>query len=502
MSSGSAENPFEIVANYTYDWETWFSPQGKVKWINPAVERMTGYSIEDCLAMKDYPAGLIHPQDRRRIQELLRIARTGTSGNDVEFRLKTKDGRTGWAAVSWQPMSDRDGRSLGFRTSMRDISERKEVEATLRVAMAEAERANASKTRFLAAVSHDLRQPLQAISMFIAALQAGQVTETQAGVLTDVQYCLDSGNELLDGLLDVSRLDAGAITPKFANVCVGDILEAIEASMTVSAAENGNKIAVVQTSRFVRTDPAMLQRILQNLVSNAIRYTYEGRILIGCRTRGNRLSIEVWDTGIGIAADQFEQIFEEFYQIGNPQRDRRRGIGLGLAIVQRLADLLQAQLTVRSQPGLGSVFAVSLEISRDICAPRVRPQLISDMPLAGHCILIVDDEPMQLRSLRYMLESCGAEVLDASSAFDAIKLVRDAPEAADLAIVDYRLADNMNGLDVVEAMRKYTGQVKPAIILTGDTEPGQITEVKANRLSVLHKPIKAEALIQSIVKLL
>ena len=201
----NAENLFETVANYTYDWETWFSEDGKVRWINPAVERMTGYSIEECMAMEDYPAGLTHQEDRGRIIDLLASARSGSSGNDVEFRILRKDRSTGWAAVSWQPVHDKRGGALGFRTSVRDITERKRTEESLKRAKAEAERANSAKTRFLAAVSHDLRQPLQAISMYLAALKRAN-DQTRPAIWQHMELCLNNCNELLDDLVDVCML--------------------------------------------------------------------------------------------------------------------------------------------------------------------------------------------------------------------------------------------------------------------------------------------------------
>ena len=498
-----SENPFEIVANYTYDWETWFSPDGQVQWINPAVQRMTGYSIDDCLAMQNYPAELVHCDDRERIMELLMGARTGTSGNDVEFKFHTKAGKTGWAAVSWQQMRNGAGQSLGFRTSMREISERKKAEAVLRVAMAEAERANAAKTRFLAAVSHDLRQPLQAIAMFIATLQSSPPKAQQAEILDDVQFCLESCNELLDDLLDISRLDAGAVTPNISDVCIGDVLENLESSLSASVAEKSNELRVVYSSKFVKTDGAMVQRILQNLISNANRYTSGGRILLGCRMRATRLYIEVWDNGIGIAPAECDHIFEEFYQVGNPQRDRRKGVGLGLAIVKRLAHLLDADLIVRSWPGQGSVFALELLGSDETCVPASSPAQQPKWALNGHRVLIIDDEPMQRKSLRQMLAAFGADVIEAASARDAVSLCDcESSQLADAAVVDYRLADGLNGVDAIEAIRKKQGRALPAIIITGDTAPHRISEIEASGLVIMHKPVKAQALLDAIIGLL
>ena len=203
---------FEIVANYTYDWESWFLPDGCVRWINPAVERMTGFTVEECLAMADYPLEIVHAEDRPALRDLLKSALRGTSGNDVEFRICRKDGQTGWAAVSWQPMRGSNGKRLGIRTSVRDISWRKNAEEALRVAKADAERANRAKSRFLGAASHDLRQPLQAVSMYIAALSSRALDAASQEILADIRLCLASGNELLEDLVDIRVLCRGGHT--------------------------------------------------------------------------------------------------------------------------------------------------------------------------------------------------------------------------------------------------------------------------------------------------
>src|SRR5690606_26043028 len=212
-------------------------------------------------------------------------------------------GRIEWAAEPWQLISGGDGERLGVRTSVRDISWRKSADVALRVAKADGERADRAKSRFLAAASHDLRQPLQAVGMFVAALARSPLDEACRGILDSIRDCLDASSELLEDLVDISRLDAGVVVPEFTDVAVADIFELLEKSFQREAAAGKTELRFVPRSLFVQADHSMLVRILQNLVSNALRYTEQGRVLVGCRTRDGAAILEVWDNGIGIAPE-------------------------------------------------------------------------------------------------------------------------------------------------------------------------------------------------------
>lgn len=492
---------FETVANYTYDWESWFLPNGRVRWINPAVERMTGFSVDDCLAMPDYPLEIVHPGDRDGVRSLLRSALRGTSGNDVEFRMVCKNGRVGWAAVSWQTMIGADGKPLGVRTSVRDISWRKTTEDALRQAKADAERADKAKSRFLAAASHDLRQPLQAISMYVAALGRHPLDDASKEILTDIRTCLDASNELLEDLVDISRLDAGVVIPEFTDVAIADLFELLEKNFQREAEEQKIDLRFVPRSVFVRADPVLLGRILQNLVANALRYVEQGRVLVGCRIRDGVAILEVWDNGIGIAAEEHEKIFEEFYQVGNPARDRRRGAGLGLAIVRRKAALMHAPIAIRSKPGKGSVFSITLPLAH---AEQTRPQTSpteTEPLLDGRTIAILDDEPHQLNALQSFLDLCHVRVIAAQSIGEILtKLETTAPP--DLIIADYRLESDVTGAEAIAAVRRKIGRSIPGLLMTGDTEPQRISEAKASGCRLLHKPVDPADLAQTIHRML
>jgi len=496
---------FEAIANYTYDWESWLGHDGQPLWINPAVERMTGYRVAECLAMQDYPLPLVHEEDRALIAAVIDRGERGESGNDVAFRIRRKDGRLVWAAVSWQTLFDRAGHSLGFRTSVRDITERKLSEDALRDAHAEAERANRAKSRFLAAASHDLRQPLQAAHLFAAALRIGLRERSDLDLLGSIEDALKAANELLDALLDVSRLDAGVLAPKFREFAVADLLDQIETEFSEAAREKRLALRVLLSSATIHTDPTLLGRILRNLVSNALRYTERGKVLVGCRRAGDRLAIEVLDTGIGIAPDKIERIFEEFYQIGNPERDRTRGLGLGLAIVAGVAKLLDHPIEVRSEPGRGSVFRVLVPLAQSQAATTapapVRPTVPASTA-AGALLLAIDDDPDQLKALNALFGRWGYQVLVAESAPAALLKLTETGRTPSAIIADYRLRDGLTGAGAIGYIREKLGQKVPGLILTGDTEPARLAEASASGFELLHKPIEPHRLQDAIERLL
>jgi len=496
-----ADRLFETIANYTYDWETWFSAEGRPLWINPAVERMTGFGVKQCLAMPDYPLPLIHPDDRGMIADHLASAGEGSSGNDIEFRIRRRDGAVGWAAVSWQPILDDSMNALGFRTSMRDISQRKQAEDALRRAMAEAERAANAKSRFLAAASHDLRQPLQAMSMFVGAIAHMKSDPESTEIIDSIRKCLRSADELLDALLDVSRLDAGVFTPNPRDFAVADLFEMLETAYQGTAAGKGLRFRTVASDAIVRSDPVMLGRMIQNLVSNAIRYTERGGVLVGCRRRARSLQIEVWDTGIGIPGDQLDLIFEEFYQVGNPERDRTRGLGLGLAIVRRQSRLLDVPVRVRSRLEAGSVFSVEVPLAEGVGSETM--PFIDRGPIGrldGLMLVAIDDEPLQLEAIRAFLSTSKCTVVTGTTPMEAVAKLKSARHLPDAIIADYRLRDHMTGVEAIGLLRENLGAKIPGILLTGDTEPARILEAQSSGYALLHKPIEPVRLIAAILE--
>ncbi|MCK5622207.1 MAG: PAS domain S-box protein [Alphaproteobacteria bacterium] len=496
LRDASRDVPYRAIANYTYDWETWIGPDNAVRWINPAVERITGYSAAECLAMPDYPLSIIYEKDRLAMAQHLASAERGGSGNHEEFRIRRKDGELRWGAVSWQPIEDENGAADGYRTSVRDITDTKHIETELREAYREAEKADRAKTRFLAAASHDLRQPLQAISMFAGALKASLDDGNSRDLVARIQECVGGANELLEALLDVSRLDAGVLTPRPSDFIACDLMERIELEFTAQAKKKRLAMRSVPSTVIVHTDQALLHRIVGNLVANAIRYTDQGRILLGCRLRGQFLRFEVWDTGPGIEPDLREQIFEEFFQVGNPERDRQRGLGLGLAIVRRFAALLRLSVTLDSRPGKGSVFRVDVPLaaSQDYLAQPEPVKTADKATLAGRTIMVVDDDPVQVDALSSLLAGWGCKVMAANDVAGARKALAGG-KVPDAILADYRLRMGETGAEAVSVVRRAAGADIPGIIVTGDTEPARLAKAAGSGMVLLAKPVDADELL-------
>ncbi len=360
-----------------------------------------------------------------------------------------------------------------------------------------AESANRAKSQFLAAASHDLRQPLHALGLFVATLRSlAQRTELKpadvALIADRLQTTLKSLGQLLNALLDVSRLDAGTIKVEKQPVGLQEMLAGLVNEFSGTAQSKGLALAAVPTSLWADTDPVVLQRILSNLVSNALRYTGRGRVLIGCRRRAGEVVVQVWDTGIGIAQDQLPRIFQEFYQVGNSARDREQGLGLGLAIVQRSADLLGARLEVRSTLGKGSMFSIALPHAAAATQPALQ-KTSSDSGHARLVILVIDDDREVLDAAQQLLTAWGHAVMVALTLEQALTAAGQAPRI-DLILVDYRLADDMTGADMVRAVNARLGRTVPAVIITGDTSPDRIREASASGFKLLHKPLEPREL--------
>ena len=497
----NSEVRFRAIADYTYDWETWFAPDGDPLWVNPAVERMTGYSVEECMAMPDYPLPLIDPLDRDIIGRLLREAREGSSGNDHTFRILRKDGSLCWAAVSWQPIRDDEGTPLGVRTSVRDITKRKSAEEAMRVAREKAERANLAKSKFLAAASHDLRQPLQAMGLFLSTLKFTATDDESRTVIENLDDCLMATNDLLNALLDVSRLDAGILQPSFSAVPVAVLIDELEVEYCGRAREKGIELRTVACSAAVRSDPTLLERILRNLVSNAVRHTDAGRVLVGCRRRRDAMEIQVWDTGKGIPEEAIDKVFEEFYQIGNPERDRRQGLGLGLSIVRRVADLLGHSIKVSSVLNKGTMFSVTVPRER-AAVPSDQESVSHEGQLAGALIMVIDDDPVQLEAIHGLFTHWGCQTLVAKSAEEAGALLSASKEIPDLILSDYRLGGGLVGAEAIRHLQRQLGFKVPGVILTGDTEPSRLREARKSGFELVHKPIVADQLMAILAKTL
>jgi len=410
----------------------------------------------------------------------------------------------------------------------------------------EAEAANRAKSRFLAAASHDLRQPMHALGMFVAALSQQPSIDLQRRLIAQIERAVGALGDLLDSLLDISRLDAGVIEPRIDLVALQPLFDRLSNEFEAPAKIKGLDLVVRKSTAWVRTDRILLERILTNLLSNAIRYTEHGRVFVGARVCGPdraHLRIEVRDSGIGIAPEARESIFQEFVQLANPERDRSKGLGLGLAIVKRLVALLGHRLELRSAPGAGSTFAVVAPLVPPTVIERVRvahvdtrrarsahpratsavgvaishtsrlppssapssptalpqspgesgsaePSLTSThQPLQGRRILVVDDDPMVRESLAAILIGWGAKVALSAGPPSLPVQLREV-ERPDLVLCDLRLGAAMDGTQMLAAIRQALGARIPAVLITGDTDPERVALAKRSGDPVLHKPVR------------
>jgi signal transduction histidine kinase/FixJ family two-component response regulator len=362
-----------------------------------------------------------------------------------------------------------------------------------------AEEANAAKSKFLAAASHDLRQPLHAMNLFVEALRRERDPIKAADVVAHLGASAQALEELLNELLDISKLEAGMFQPQVGVIDLQKLFDALAREFVPVAEDKGIELGFVATRTMVRSDPHMLGRILRNIVANAVRYTVKGAVLVGCRRKGGAVAVAVYDTGPGIAPEHHEAIFREFYQLGNPERDRRKGLGLGLAIVDGLCRVLGHRLTLKSRPGRGSAFLVQMptasadEVPEQVPAPET-------VDIAGWQVLVIDDEPAICQAMADVLSSWGCGVLTAESGEEAVAHLAARGFAPDVIVADYRLREGCTGADAIAKVRRHLGRAVPAAILTGDTAPERLREATASGYVLLHKPVKPHRLRVALIR--
>lgn len=354
-----------------------------------------------------------------------------------------------------------------------------------------AEASDRAKSQFLAAASHDLRQPLHALGLFASVLTQKNREPALDKVIASINASLEALENLFHALLDISRLDAGVVKPSPVEFPVQPILARIESDYSAQAEERNLALKIVPSNAVAYSDPVLIEEILRNFISNAIRYTDNGKVLVGCRRRGNCLRLEVWDTGIGIPETHREKIFEEFYQIGNAGRDRTKGLGLGLAIVKRLADLLNHGIELRSLPGRGSVFALSMPLGDAAASAHAGPAPAHEPKanLSGRLVVVLDDEQAVRDGMKTLLSQWGCEVVAATSAEEAIEAFASMRRSPDVIMADYRLSDGATGSEAIRQLQAQFGKDIPGILITGDTAPDRLSEAAASGYELLHKPV-------------
>lgn len=367
----------------------------------------------------------------------------------------------------------------------------------LRVEQQRAVAADRAKSLFLAAASHDLRQPAHAISLFIGALHEISYRPRIDPValqklVGQLRQALGGMNLLLNKLLDISKLDTGTVKTSIQSFPLNDIFEDLRRDFEAAFEERALQFRIVPTSVWVSSDPVILYQIISNLLSNALRYTVTGRVLLGCRRRNGAMEIQILDTGIGIKAEHLPHIFEEFYQVANVTRNREQGLGLGLAIVRRSAELLGAPLDVASVPTKGSTFSIRVPRTANAQFTIAPPSaVIPTWP--RRTILVIDDDEDVLGAMTLLLDILGHEVIPAQTFDEALAAAAQYQATIDLVLSDYRLGEKVTGIDAIRSVTTILGRDVQAALITGDTSPDRLREAGASGFPILHKPLDADA---------
>ncbi|WP_188259085.1 hybrid sensor histidine kinase/response regulator [Azospirillum tabaci] len=466
--------------------------QGRIADLNAAMQRAIGCP-QDLLIGQPMVSAFVWGGREDAAERFAQAVAAAGRGVVQELTL-TGDGN--WLDIALVPLpAECGGQPADIVMTAADASRRMGAEARLRgqeeclrAARDEVARAGQAKVRFLAAASHDLRQPAQSLTLFGAVLAERLSDHPQLPLVQTMNRAVEAMRGLLDALLDVARLDSGIVSPDMAPFALAEMMERLEADYGPRATAKGLKLRVRPFKAQVRSDAILLERLLRNLLDNAVRYTASGGVLLGCRRRGMILCIEVADTGVGIPADKLDEIFEEFVQLGNAERDRSRGLGLGLAVVKRLSHLLGLPVRVRSRPGRGTCFTVEVPLHAS-WNPNGTERAMPSLDRPGALALIIDDEELILQSLRLVLEQWGWDVLAAASGEEALRQLDGAERLPDVIIADYRLRYGRTGVDAIRDIHAFVGEPIPAILLTGDTSPDRIREARRSGFTVLHKPV-------------
>ena len=411
----------------------------------------------------------------------------------------------GWVAMTCAPSLRRDGRVIGGIAIVQDITERYQTEERLRSSLMQLEEKELAKTRFLAAAGHDLRQPVAAANLFVDALKFTSPDPQQSELIEKLDESMSVFSNMLERLLDISKFDAGLIKPQFTAFNLVELFNWLEQNFALPALGKQLRLRFfLSMSRplVVYTDIGLLQSVLMNLVSNAIKFTARGGILVSARLRGDRVVLQVWDTGIGIAEANITHVFDEFYQVSNPQRSREGGLGLGLSICQRAMSLLGGKITCSSRIGHGTVFELSLPLDGGQDAIASLPgtsapdAIANDMLFGGKRVVVVEDDALIATGMVSLLRGVGAEARHFPNAEEALR--HEDINSADFFIVDYALGGELSGLEFLKAVQQRQQMPIRAVILTGETSSQFISSVADSPWPVLHKPLSYARLASSL----
>jgi two-component system CheB/CheR fusion protein len=423
----------------------------------------------------------------------------------IEREIESRNGA--WYNRRVLPYRTQNRGVEGVVITFTDITERRRVKRALEQAKQQAERANAAKSRFLAAASHDLRQPLQTLHLLQGLLAKVVKGEGTQKLIARFDQTLAGMSSMLNTLLDINQIDSGAVRVEKVTFRIGDLFDVLRDEFACHADDQKVALHVVPCSLSIHSDPRLLEQMIRNLLSNALKYTKRGKVLLGCRRRNGKLSIEICDTGPGIPEEELQAIFEEYRQLDNAARERSQGLGLGLSIVKGLGNLLEHRVYVRSHPGRGSVFGIELALPESRTARQHQNDHRIDEPKAEIAprigsVLIIEDDPELRDLLEHLLKDEGyrtAVARDGAAAFD---LVTQGMMRPDLILTDFNLPNDMDGLQVTAKLRERLRWKIPAIILTGDISTRTSREIALQDCVKLNKPVKLNELTQVIQKLI
>lgn len=470
---------------------------GHIELVNVQAERMFGYQRDELLGR---PVEMLLPMRLREQHESHRddyaaAPAVRPMGQGLDLVALKKDGTEIPVEISLSPVETAHGRFIS--SVVRDVTLRRKMETDIKAAQQAAERANKANSAFLAAASHDLRQPVQALSLLNGALRRTVKDERALQMVHNQEASLLAMTNLLNSLLDISRLDAGAIAPEWEEFPMQRLIDRLSAEFARQATQKGLEFSAGQCCSIVRSDPNLLAEIATNLVSNAIRYTESGTVHMQCIERDGKCLLQISDTGIGIDADQFDDIFREFHQC-QAKPGRSEGFGLGLAIVRRLTDLLEHQIDVESEPGRGSVFTVTIPLASASVAAAAASDRISDAaaPASG-LVFLIEDNAIVADAWCLLLEAEGYSVAIASSADEARSLVSQMQGQPVLLIADFHLQNDSTGVEAVQSIRDHFAANIPAFIVSGDTSKVVRDARLLDNCALISKPVDSARLLSA-----
>jgi PAS domain S-box-containing protein len=474
--------------------------QGKITVVNEQAEEMFGYDRDMMIGETIeflLPARFRDKHIRHR-NAFTNKPTLRPMGIGMELKGCRSDGSEFPVEISLSPVKTGTGSFVS--SVIRDVTERKKMEQEIIAAQQAAERANKANSAFLAAASHDLRQPVQALSLLNGALRRTVKDPLALEMVESQEHSLHAMTNLLNSLLDISRLDAGAVDLEIEDFSIQRLIDRLSAEFSRQAHHKGLEFDAESCDAVIRSDANLLGEIIQNFVSNAIRYTDKGNVNLSCDQLNDRLRVKVTDTGIGIDEDQFEEIFKEFHQCKTPGANAE-GFGLGLAIVRRLADLLEHELAVESTPGEGSCFCISVPLVREASAGEAVGETINTSPEAGGSglIILIEDDVTVANAWGLLLEAEGYRVAMAASASEALAVVRHLDVDPDLIISDFHLLDGSTGVEAVRSIRNDVGKIVPAFIVSGDTSKVVQDARSLENSIIMSKPVNTNSMLEAAV---